>query len=131
MVCRHGPNDPNCSNHKDYVSPYRNESNLDNDNSPDSKKYAIEKCEIIENNIILMVNYPSCRKCAYEGNKILVYLKKDIKDIIFWKEIDPHFKDPKKSVNKTQAPAPNARFPANDEGWKDAINYVKMKIGKL
>ena len=30
-------------------------------------------------------------------------------------------KDPKK------APSPAARFPASDEGWKDAIEYTKTK----
>ena len=71
----------------------------------------------------------------------MVFLNTTELDVLRWKEIDPHFrpqkeegtqyakgalKDPKK------APSPAARFPASDEGWKDAIEYTRTKssIGK-
>src|SRR5574338_825779 len=97
MICRHGPNDTNCSGHPNYIYPYRDNSTQFSYNEPDSKNYTIERCESIGNNII------------------------------FWKEIDPHFKDPKKKIDKCQAPAPNARFPANEQGWNDALEYARYK----
>src|SRR5574338_1062701 len=127
MICRHGPNDTNCSGHPTYIDPYRDNSTQFSYNEPDSKNYIIERCETIGNNIILIVKYPDCSKCSYEGRKILVYLNLNIVNIVFWKEIDPHFKDPKKKIDKCQAPAPNARFPANEQGWNDALEYARYK----
>lgn len=129
MICRHSPGDPNCTTQ--YPQPqviYRDREVPINE--PDAKEYFVERCEIIGKNVILMVRYPSCRKCAYEGNKVMVYLNLDSSQIVFWKEIDPHFKDPKKKVEKIQAPPPSARFPASEEGWKDAIEWVRFKENK-
>jgi len=82
----------------------------------------------------MKVKYPSCKKCDYEGNKVMVFLNVSEKDILKWKEIDPHFRAPVedqyvKSINREprKAPSPAARFPASDEGWKDAIEYAKRK----
>lgn len=114
MICRHSPGDPNCSSYSKTKIEYVYKEIPSNE--PDKKDYFIEQVESVGPHLIIKVRYPSCKKCAYEGNKILVYLNVDIKQTLFWKEIDPHFKDPKVKVTKHQAPTPNARFPANEEG---------------
>jgi len=57
----------------------------------------------------------------------MAFLNVSEMDIIMWNQIDPHFGDPKEKRTKTQAPSPAARFPASDEGWRDAIAYVRQK----
>jgi len=77
--------------------------------------------------LVVKVRYPSCTKCAYEGVKVIVYLDTALKEAIFWKEVDPHFRDPKQKSLRKVAPAPAARFPATEEGWKDALAYAQTK----
>lgn len=36
---------------------------------------------------------PSCARCAYEGNKVLVYLNTSAITALKWNIIDPHFSD--------------------------------------
>lgn len=151
MICRHSKGDPNCgssggSSRVEYVyrdvpcnKPHKEAGDMVL--TPDSKNYDIEAVEKIGPHLVLKVSYPNCKKCAYEGNKVMVFLNTTELDVLRWKEIDPHFrpqkeegtqyakgalKDPKK------APSPAARFPASDEGWKDAIEYTRTKslIGK-
>jgi len=79
--------------------------------------------------VVLKVQYPNCKKCSYEGVKILVYLNVTEAQIIRWRTIDPHFRDPsldKQSI--TEAPSPAARFPASPDGWADAMAYVASKV---
>ena len=149
MICRHSNGDPGCTSGKADLEPsgqwkgYQErviERYIDSE-KPDSKNYDIEAVEKIGPHLVLKVSYPNCKKCAYEGNKVMVFLNTTELDVLRWKEIDPHFrpqkeegtqyakgalKDPKK------APSPAARFPASDEGWKDAIEYTRTKslIGK-
>lgn len=111
MTCRHSPGDPNCSSSAEY---WRREQYT---TTPDSFKFEIVSFEQIGKYLIIEVQYPNCTRCSYEGRKLLVYEGVKIPDIIFWKEIDPHFKDPTKhKSNKNKAPPPIARFPASAAG---------------
>ncbi len=117
MTCRHQHGDPNCSSHPKEPK------------TPDSYKYTIEDVEQIGEHLVLKVKYPNCNNCSYEGNKVIVFLNCSTKDALKWKKIDPHFRDPKLDLGKTktEAPSPAARFPANPEGWCDAIAYAHGK----
>jgi len=129
MVCRHSADDPNCSSHRNYiVDPYKYPSSLSSETpeTPDSSKYTIEDAKRIGAHLVLKVKYPNCFNCSYEGNKIMVFLNVTEIDVLKWKKIDPHFRDPKrKAVN--EAPSPAARFPGSPEGWSDALAYAQGK----
>ncbi len=121
MTCRHTGNDPACSSNKSsyYESLAR---------TPDSEKYQIQDVRRIGAHLVLKVLYPNCSSCSYEGNKVLVYLDATEIQVLRWKKIDPHFRDPKKSSKiTTEAPGPDARFPASEVGWEDAIRYAQSK----
>lgn len=128
MTCQHGKNDPSCSSHKDYERynprPQLKEMTPE---TPDKEKYSIEMVERVGQHLVLKVKYPNCKNCAYEGNKIMVFLNVSEIQALRWKQIDPHFRDPKIAQVETQAPSPSARFPGSDDGWFDAINYAKNK----
>ena len=134
MICRHSADDPNCSSHPNYQNSqtYADEqayyARLKKEQepvTPDSENYEIIDVERVGSHIALKVKYPNCAKCAYEGTKILVYLNVSEVDILKWKKIDPHFSNKKRSAR--EAPSPACRFPASDEGWEDAIVYMKRK----
>jgi len=151
MICRHSNGDPGCTSGKADLEPsgqwrgYQErviERYVDSE-KPDSKNYDIEAVEKIGSHLVLKVSYPNCKKCAYEGNKVMVFLNTTELDVLRWKEIDPHFRpqkvemDPMNRMERVvkdpkKAPSPAARFPASDEGWKDAIEYTRTKssIGK-
>lgn len=120
MICRHP------SGYHDHDLPTGGYPFIPEDNSPDPKNYDIQEIERIGHSVVMKVKYPSCKKCAYEGNKIMVFLNVLERDILKWKEIDPHFRKPQ-LTRLREAPSPAARFPASDEGWKDAIEYAKRK----
>ncbi len=122
MTCRHAPGDPNCSSSANYVGRYDSTPA-----TPDSSNYDIEEVVQIGNHIVLKVKYPNCSRCAYEGNKVMVFLNTKPIDVLKWKKIDPHFRDPKLAITKREAPSPAARFPASDEGWQDAISFATSK----
>ncbi len=143
MICRHSRGDPNCgssggSSSVEYV--YRdtpcNKKHYPDVETPDSKNYDIVQIERVGEHLVLKVLYPNCSKCAFEGNKVMVFINIGELEVIRWKEIDPHFRPSKeggtqwakgtlKDVKK--APSPVARFPATEEGWKDAIVYARTK----
>lgn len=156
MICRHRQGDPECSSYRDNRYPYDianpgrpftctlphhppicnqthypatcNRKHADDDpGSPDSANYSVEEIHRTGRNLVLKVKYPNCAACNYEGNKILVYLNVTESQVLKWRKIDPHFKDPKKLVHDKEAPPPVARFPASKEGWLDAIEYAKYK----
>lgn len=132
MICRHAPNDINCSSHKDYTDPYPTPKHVSptlsySVETPDSKNYSIELVERVGPHLVLKVKYPNCRNCSYEGNKIMVFLNVTELQALKWKEIDPHFRDPKLFVGATQAPSPSARFPGSSDGWIDAVSYARGK----
>lgn len=62
------------------------------------------------------------------GTKVLVYDNLSIKDLIYWREIDPHFSD-SKLKDKTKAPSPIARFPASAVGLNNARIFVESLNG--
>ena len=72
--------------------------------------------------LALKVRYPSCTACEYEGTKVLVFEGVQLRDVVMWREIDPHFRGPSKKAGA--APSPVARFPGNDEGWKAAVVFA-------
>lgn len=130
MICRHGPNDPSCSSHRDYVDPtpsprYSAPVSYGTVTTPDSKNYTIEEAVRIGAHLVLKVKYPNCQRCAYEGNKVMVFLNVSEVQVLKWKEIDPHFRNI--AAAASQAPSPAARFPASKEGWTDALTYARAK----
>ncbi len=106
---------------------YRYEIDRIKAQTPDATKYQIIDVARVGQHLVLKVLYPNCSKCSYEGNKILVFLNVTEKDVIFWKEIDPHFRPPGKTSARHQAPSPAARFPASPNGWADAMEYAKSR----
>lgn len=129
MICRHGPNDPDCgSNRRYYSEPIpspRPEWNAAT--TPDASNYTIETAERVQEHLVLKVKYPNCSSCAFEGTKIMVFLNVSEQDVIRWKRINPHFRDPK-IRSAIEAPSPSARFPGTPAGWADAITYARGKI---
>lgn len=124
MTCRHGPGDMNCSKNSSRYDP------PDPPKTPDKKNYTIEQAEVVGRHLVMKVKYPNCSNCSYEGLKIMVFLEVNIVDALKRREIDPHFKE-KSYVHRlpTQAPSPAARFPGSSEGWGDALNYARGKVG--
>jgi hypothetical protein len=154
MVCRHKPGDPNCSKSPEgrlreqaYLQELRNS---DARQYEKTVKYYQERIAELEkklkeweglagNNygdyailddhwenghLILVIQYPSCQNCSFESKKILVFKVENPKDVMYWRKIDPHFREtPPK--NKNEAPSPLARFPASDHGWAHAIAFVR------
>ena len=57
----------------------------------------------------------------------MVFLNVSEADVLRWRKIDPHFRDPKASRTPKEAPPPAARFPASKEGWADALVYANSK----
>ena len=120
MTCRHKPGDPNYSS-SNSVGLYP-----PTPETPDSERYNIVDVAVIGPNLVLKVRYPNCRNCAYEGNKVLVYLGVSPAEALKWKKIDPHFRSG--PPREFEAPSPSARFPASEQGWKDAQNYARNKL---
>ncbi len=136
MTCRHSDriNNPECSSYRtpgqqlvdqeEAIRDLKKQFNLGD--TPDASNYDVEDMALCGGHLVLKVKYPSCANCAYEGNKVLVYLNVTVLDLIKWKRIDPHFRAPGPTING-EAPSPAARFPASDDGWRDAIAYAQSK----
>jgi hypothetical protein len=120
MVCRHRPGDPDCSSNR---PAYRDPSPV----TPDADNYTIEEVERVGSHLVMKVLYPNCRSCAFEGNKVMVFLNVSEAEVLRWRRIDPHFRDPKRNTALKAAPSPAARFPASAEGWEDALRYAREK----
>ena len=92
--------------------------------NPNPANYDILIQKDFPNFSILLIRYPDCKN--YEGNKILVFRKKDVVRMKEQKLIDPHFCDNKKFAS------PVARFEPTTEGMKMAEffvqNYYKYPI---
>lgn len=126
MVCKHKPGDPECSSHPDHPdNPSNRYVRQQAASTPDAEKYEILEVRRIGSHLVLKVSYPNCRKCSYEGVKVLVYKNVSETDVLRWKVIDPHFRDPQSSRTPREAPGPSARFPASKEGWNDALAYAR------
>jgi len=125
MTCRHAPGDSSCSSHRDYVPPY--DPYKAPPATPDASNYTIEEVERIGKHLVMKVKYPNCRSCSFEGVKVMVFLNVTEMQVIHWRKIDPHFRDPKSRNSKTEAPSPAARFPGSADGWVDALTYARGK----
>lgn len=139
MVCRHGPNDPNCSSHPSNVAARQYEHEAEQRSlrdanekiqellarTPNPQNYKVLKVEQVGKNLVLMVQYSSCKKCSFDSRKVMVYKNVKLESVIFWTTIDPHFSE-KPDGNRQVAPPPRARFPADDRGWQDALDYAKQ-----
>lgn len=137
FICRHSPGDPDCSsNGGGYVREQHEAAARENDRlkkqvadltSPKVDEFEMVEVEEVGPHLVVKAKYPNCAKCSYEGNKIMVFLNTPTKDALFWKLVDPHFRDPSKPHKKSEAPGPAARFPASPEGWQDALDYARFK----
>lgn len=119
MTCRHEPGDPNCSSSAAYYLRHNPPPT-----TPDKANYEIVEVEQVGSFLVLKARYPNCKKCSYEGSKVMVF-RATVTDALFWREIDPHFRNPVDRVLRHQAPAPLARFPASPEGWTWALAFAR------
>jgi len=140
MICRHKSGDPACGATSGGWRSQENERyNMESKDleikklkeqiasfTPDNTKFEIEDIQEVGKHLVMKVSYPNCKTCSYEGNKVLVYLNTSITSVLKWRIIDPHFSGKVPSSVK-EAPSPNARFPASNDGWKDAISFASMK----
>ena len=99
--------------------------------TPDAANYAIEDAVEVGDHLVIKASYPNCAACSYEGNKVMVFLSTTTLQALKWRQIDPHFRDPKAPRPPTSAPGPAARFPASPDGWQDAIDFAKYKAGLI
>lgn len=76
----------------------------------------------VGSHLVMKVKYPSCKRCDFDSQKVMVFLNVDFVAALKWRRIDPHFSD--KPRAEWMAPSPAARFPATDEGWRDALVYA-------
>ena len=60
----------------------------------------------------------------------MVFLNVTEVQVLKWRRIDPHFRDPAATRKPSEAPPPAARFPATPEGWTDAVAYARSKLGR-
>lgn len=144
MVCRHGPNDTDCSSHPDNPnnpsSRYYSPEPLRNDQypvytppmstpvTPDPNQYEVIDAQEVGANLVLKVKYPNCKNCNYEGTKIMVFANASAMTALKWRKIDPHFTDPKRAKRPAnEAPSPVGRFPGDADGWADAIAFAQAK----
>lgn len=142
MSCRHSAGDPNCSSSAAYQERARNEAFDRKEkalaerakkveaelkaNTPDPSDFDITDIEQVGSHLVMKVKFPSCAKCEYEGNKVMVFLNRTLKDVFRWKRIDPHFRAATPAP-PSEAPSPAARFPGSNEGWDDAMRYAREK----
>jgi len=123
MTCKHQDDDPTCSSYQAKIE--RAQRFLAKVcPTPDSENFEIDDALEVSGHLVLRVMYPNCKNCAYEGNKVMVFLNCGTKEALRWREIDPHFRDPSIVLSAKQAPPPAARFPASPAGWADAIAYA-------
>jgi hypothetical protein len=133
MTCRHRAGDPDCSSTKDnhyYQEQSAEVQRLQRQveeqrallKKPDNSQFEIIDCFEGTKGIVLKIKYDSCKDCAYEGTKVLVYVGSTTLDVIKWRIIDPHFRA--KASGPREAPSPTARFPASDEGWNMAMRFL-------
>lgn len=134
MTCTHRPGDPNCGSHPDNVRRRTEQAHAERISelksriaileaelaagAHDASNYEILDADRTDRYLVVRVKYPSCRRCSYEGMKILVFRNVTEIDVMRWKVIDPHFRDPDEKDPPTHAPPPVARFPATMGGGR-------------
>lgn len=138
MTCRHEKGDPACGQYaRDAARADREQAQRDREKlqadiyarTPDADKYQIIQVHRCGEHLVLKVRYPNCAKCAYEGTKVMVFLHVSEAMALSWRRIDPHFREQKNAEMFGGAPPPAARFPASEDGWKDAVHYALSKPG--
>ena len=127
MTCRHNPGDPTCTsgNSAEALAQKGREMLERWDPQPDNTQYEVLEAQPMDGHLIMKVRYASCPNCAFEGTKIMVFLNTSAVDALKWKRIDPHFQDPMMKGMPADAPTPDARFPATEQGWSHAIKYAQ------
>ena len=144
-ICRHSKGDPNCSSSAAYHERYQAQAQSSREKdleaqldrlrkdldamSPKNDQYEFVDVARVGAHLVGKVKYLSCPKCSFEGVKIMVWLDVAEAMVLRWRIIDPHFRDKTKTGPTSHAPGPDARFPATDAGWADALAYAKSKIG--
>lgn len=93
--------------------------------SPNPDDFKIIDYEQVAQHLVLKVRYPGCKRCSYDGDKVMVFFNVTMKKALAWTRIDPHFREDKREG--LEAPSPAARFPASSEGWADAVEYAHNK----
>lgn len=83
--------------------------------------------QVVGPHLVMKVLYSNCALCAYEGQKVLVFLNTSTLDALKWRKIDPHFRPQSTGRPHTEAPSPAARFPSTKDGWVDALTYAREK----
>jgi hypothetical protein len=86
--------------------------------NPDPKNFKIKAISVTARKrsiCVVEVNYPGCT--TFEGDKILVY-EAELKVFSNPSYLDPHFTATSRLI---------ARFPATDEGRRDAIAFADWK----
>ena len=84
--------------------------------NPNPHRFTIERIEQFEAYSVCLVHYPDCT--TFGGRKVLIYgVSPDV--LRARTELDPHFLE--------GALSPLARFPATDQGWRDACAFALMK----
>lgn len=90
--------------------------------TPNPDVYDILEIEEVGSNLVAKVKYSGCADCSFDSCKVMVWIGVSLKDAVRWRRIDPHFT---KNVRPpSEAPCVRARFPADDQGWKDALAYA-------
>lgn len=126
MTCRHKAGDPNCGTYSRKYD-YTPTPPATPPATPDAGNFEIDEVERVGPHLVMRVIYPNCAKCEYEGKKVMVFLDVSEKEVLKWREIDPHFRNPQSVRSPKTAPTPAARFPATVEGWTDALVYARGK----
>lgn len=142
MTCRHAPGDPKCSSYPAWKAEQDRVAELERlaaigkaveakenewlARTPNPEEFEVDEVEEVGPHLVMRVKYSSCEKCSFDSKKVMVFLDTTIKDAIRWRQIDPHFAE-KGEADPKVAPPPRARFPADAEGWADAIAYAESK----
>ena len=139
-ICRHDKGDPHCGathREREYTITPSREKELARElerlrkdleaMTPRNDQYQILDVCRVGAHIVYRIKYESCTKCTFEGEKILVWLNVSESVAVRWRVIDPHFRPKGEASPASIAPGPDARFPATDEGWNDALAYAKSK----
>lgn len=97
--------------------------------SPNPDAFHIDEVEQVGEHLVVRVEYPGCVKCSFDKKKVMVFLFVQLKDVLKWKRIDPHFRETTQT-SKTEAPSPRARFPATEDGWREALEWAQWMQDK-
>lgn len=97
---------------------------------PDASSYEVLEVHRAGPHLVMKIRY-ACA-CAFNGEKVMVFLDVTESQVLRWRKIDPHFSEAAPE-NLTEAPSPAARFPATPDGWRYAVQWAEAQVmrGKL